>query len=328
MTFQQNVNVYPSPGVVGARASQNPVSTVDAGQLGLVAGAAGTTVGKFAWNTYDVAGGPGKANSFSLTGKVPNGFISNEQQALITAWLGETGMQVPAGYPITEMQRGDFWAQNRYANADIDQKVFANLFTGDVLGAAAGSFPLIEVGSNAIIASATIAAGSYELNIITLTSGVIEVGDEVFFPAGTPGAPTGRTYINSFGTFNGTSGTVELTQAPTATFTTKAFTTTSPFGTGGGVVVASANPGTTVVNISSVTNGQVVAGQLAQGTGIPAGAYIASLGTFNGTSGTINLSAATTVTLTAMNLSAFIETPFYVTAPANVGDLVKIGIKN
>ena len=238
-------------------------------------------------------------------------------------------MTVPAGYPVTEMQRGDFWAANPYADAAIGQKVFANLFTGDILGATAGSFPLVEVGSNGVIASATIASGSYELNIITLTSGTIEIGDEVFFPA-LPGAPLGHTYIESFNSFNGTSGTVELTQAPTATFTTKAFTTQAPVGVGGGVVSLTASSGATTATVNSVTNGQVAVGQLVQGTSIPAGTYIASLGTYNGTSGTVVLSAATTGAITAatVNLSAFIETPWYITAPGNVGDLVKIGIKN
>jgi hypothetical protein len=330
MTFQTHVNTYPAPGVVGQRASQNPISTVVAGPGGLVAGTAGVNVGKFAWNTYASAGGPGAANNSTPTPLVPDGFISNEQQALITTWLGESGLAVPAGYPVTEMQRGDFWARNPYADAAIGQKVYANLFSGDILGAATGQFLTNEVGSNAVIASATIAKDSYELNIITLTSGVIQIGDEVFFPTSPAGAPQGHTYIESFNSFNGTSGTVELTQAPTATFTTKAFTTLAPVGTGGGTINASANNGDTVLTVNSVTHGQVVAGQRIKGTSIPTDAYVASLGTYNGTSGTVNLSAATTGTISsaAVLLSAFIETPWSVLAPGNVGDLVKIGIKN
>ena len=329
MTFQTHINLYPASGVVGQRASQNPIATVVAGPGGLVAGTAGLNVGKFAWNTYATAGGPGAANNSSLTAQVPDGFVANEQQALITTWLGESGLQVPAGYNVTEMSRGDFWARNNYADAAIGQKVYANLFSGDILGAATGLFPTNEVGSAAVIASATIASGSYELNIITLTSGVIQIGDEVFFP-NLPGAPQGHTYIESFNSFNGTNGTVELTQAPTATFTTKAFTTLAPVGTGGGTVNASASNGDTVLTVNSVTHGQVAVGQLVKGTSVPSGAYIASLGTYNGVSGTVNLSAATTGTISSASvlLSAFIETPWYILAPGNVGDLVKIGIKN
>ena len=200
MGFQTHVNLYPAPGRVGARASQNPIKTVVAGQAGLVAGAQGTMVGKFAWNSYPVAGGPGQANNFSPAAPaVPDGFIMNEQQALITVWLGISGMQVPAGYPITEVSTADTWAFNPYADAAIGQKVFANILTGDILGAAAGSFPTLEVGSNAVIASATILAGSNSLNIISLTSGTPEVGDIV------QGLDIpGTTFIEAFGTFNGT----------------------------------------------------------------------------------------------------------------------------
>jgi hypothetical protein len=70
---------------------------------------------------------------------------------------------------------------------------------------------------------------------------------------------------------------------------------------------------------------------LVQGiTSVPAGTYIASFGTFNGTSGTIILSQATTGTITtqACNFSPFIETPWYALSDGNPGDLIKIGVKN
>ena len=326
MTFQTHVNLYPSPGVVGARASENPIATVDAGQLGLVAGSAGLVVGKFAWNTYPTAGGPGQANNFSPTAPaVPDGFIMNSQQATNTVWLQEFGMTIPAGYPVTEMEAGDFWAKNPYADAAIGQKVFANLFSGDILGATAGSFPTTEVGSAAVIASATIAAGSNSLNIVSLTSGTIEVGDQVL-GLNIPG----NTFVESFGTFNGSIGTLFLTQYAVVTQTTVPLTTLAPVGVGGGVVAATGTNGSTTLTISSITNGQVVAGQYVQGTGIPAGTYIASFGTFNGTSGTVIMSAQATNAvsgLTSANLSAFIETPWKITSAANVGDLVKIGIR-
>ena len=323
MAFQKNVNVYPAIGVVGARASENPISTVVAGQLGLVAGAAGALVGKFVWNSYATAGGPGVANNFSPTAPAkPDGFIMNSQQALITAWLGIAGMMVPAGYNLTEVNGGDFFALNQYADAAIGNKVFANLFTGDILAAATGAFPTTEVGTNAVIAAANTYASSNNLYITSLTSGVPAVGDAILgldIP--------GNTYIDNLGTFNGSVGTVTMTQYEGAVgHMAQALTTTAPLGPGGGVTVAAANPATTTVTISATTNGQVVAGQLAQGTGIPAGAYIASLGTYNASTGTgtVNLSAQTTATVSAMNLSAFIETDWIITSAANPGDIVKI----
>jgi hypothetical protein len=330
MTFQTHVNIYPAPGVVGARASQNPIKTVVAGQAGLVAGANGLVVGKFAWNSYPnsatAQGNPGQANNYSPTlPTIPDGFVANNQQATNTIWLQEYGMVIPAGYPVTEMDEGDFWAKNPYADANIGQKVFVNLFSGDVVGGAAGAFITDEVGNAAVIASATIAAGSNSLNIITLSSGVPEVGDQVF-GLNIPGP----VFIEAFGTFNGSSGTVFLTQYAVTTQTTVGLTTLAPVGTGGGVVAATGTNGSTTITISSVTNGQVKVGQPASGTGIPAGAYIASFGTFDGTSGTVILSAAATSAvsgLTSMSLSAFIETPWKILSAANVGDIVKIGIR-
>ena len=321
MAFQTHVNLYPAIGVVGARASEDPISTVVAGQGGLCAGSAGANVGKFVWNTYATPGGPGVANNSTPSGLAPDGFIPNNQQALITTWLGEAGTAVPAGYNLTEMNGGVFFARNQYADASIGQKVYANLFTGDILGAATGAFPLTEVGTAAVIASATIGANTNNLVINTLTSGVPAIGALVL-GLNIPG----NTYIDTLGTFNGSVGTVTLTQNSGAVAQTAvALTTVPPSGPGGGVVVASANPATTTVTISSVTNGQVAAGQLAQGTGVPSGAYIASLGTFNGTSGTVVLSAVTTATVTAMNLSAFIETDWKILSAGNPGDIVKIG---
>ena len=263
MTFQTHVNLYPAPGVVGARASQNPIKTVVAGQAGLVAGANGLAVGKFAWNSYPnsatAQGNPGQASNAAPGGvpSIPDGFVMNNQQATNTIWLQEFGMVIPAGYPVTEMEEGDFWAANPYADAAIGQKVFVNIFSGDVMGGAAGSFPTEEVGSASVIASATIAAGSNSLNIITLTSGTVEVGDQVFGLS-----IPGPVFIESFGTFNGTSGTVFLTQYAVHTQTTVALTTQAPVGTGGGVVAATGTSGSTTLTISSVTNGQVVVGQL------------------------------------------------------------------
>ena len=327
MSFQKYVNIYPAVGVAGARASQNPVSTVDAGQLGLRAGSQGTYCGAFAWITYAVAGGAGVTGNSTLTGAVPDGFVWNEMNAVNTVWLEEAGMLVPPGYGTTLVQRGDFWVVNAYADAAIGQKVFANVFTGAILGAAAGSFPTNEVGTAAVIASATTGAvGTYTLTINTLTSGVVEVGDQVL------GLDiNGKVYIESFNTFNGTSGSVNLTLPIATVQTAVALTTIPPTGVGGAVVSsASAAASSTTVTINTLTSGTIVPGQLVQGTSVPTGAVVASLGTFNGTSGTIILSAAVTATITAaaLNFSAFVETPWYVTAAGNVGDLVKIGIKN
>ena len=329
--FQSQVYVYPAPAVVGARASLNPTSTVDAGPLGLTAGVLGVIVGKFAWVSYAVAGGPGVANNFSPTvPTAPNGFVCNEQQALITTWLGINGLAIPPGYPVTLFGRGDFWARSIYADAAIGQKVFANLFSGDVYPAAAGAFVSAAVGSSAVLASVSFAANSYTMTINTITSGTVAIGQQVVGV----NVPF-NCYIESAGTLplpaSSGSGTVNVTAAPPVAITTQPMTTIANVGIGGAVCSSVSSASSTTLTINTVTSGAIAVGQMIQAiTNIPAGTYVSSIGTFNGTSGTIIMSAASTGTITAQacNFSAWIETPWYFTSPGNAGDLCKIGILN
>lgn len=320
--FQKNVNITPAPGVVGAAASMNPVYTVDAGPGGLTAGLQGIKVGRFAWNAYAIAGGPGIANNFSPTAPaVPDGFIGNEQQGLITAWLGESSLIVPPGVPVTEISRADRFAANIYAEASIGQKVFANLFSGDVLGAAAGSFPTLSFGSAAAF-TASIPAGSNTMTVSAVASGVLAVGQQVFGPNVPPG-----TYIESLGTGTGATGTYFLSQYAAVAITAASLTSTLPGGIGG--FVGTASFATSVMTVTAVTSGQLAVGQLVQSANVAPGTYISSLGTGTGGTGTYNLSTAPgTIGAQAASTSSWIETGWYVNSPGNIGDVIKIGPRN
>ena len=329
--FQSQVYSYPAPAVVGARASMNPTATIAAGPLGLTAGALGLTVGKFAWVSYAQAGGAGVANNFSPTQPaLPAGFVNNEQQALVTTWLGINGLVVPPGYQCTLFGRGDFWAKTIYADAAVGNKVFANLFSGDVYGAATGSFVSAAVGASALI-TATTTAGSYSMNVTAFTSGTLAVGQQI----SGPGLTNGNYYIESGGTLtlpasSGT-GTINLTQAAVAASTGGTFTTVANVGIGGCVCSSVSSASSTTLTINTVTSGTIVPGQMIQQiTSIPANNWVASIGTFNGTSGTVIMGLASTGTITAQacNFSAWIETPWYFLSAGNVGDLCKIGILN
>ena len=322
--FQSQVNINPSPGVVGGIASMNPMATVKAGPAGLTAGSPGVAVGRFAWNTYATAGGPGVANNNAGgVPRVPDGFISNEQQGLITTWLSSNSLVIPTGLPVTEHQRGDFWAYSTLAEAAINNKVFANMFDGQVLAAAAGAFPTNTAGTTAVISSATSASlTNYTLTINTITSGTVAVGQLVTGLHIAPG-----TYIESFGTFNGTSGTVFLSKNVLATFTAQAIGTSSPEANGG--FVGTASFATSVMTVTAVTSGVLAVGQLVSSANVAAGTYITSLGTGTGGTGTYNLSTAPgTILAQAASTSAWIETPWYVNSPGNVMDLIAIGVRN
>ncbi len=320
MSFQKQVNVNPAPFSLGDRATNNPISTVVAGRGNLTAGLLGTTIAKFAWQSLTASTGASVVNNYSPTAPtVPDGFIANEQQGDITVWLADHTMSVYPGYPVTIMDGGDFVAQNPYGDSVIGQKVFANLFSGDVLTAATGSFPTNSFGSAAAF---TATVSGYVMTVSAVTSGSLAVGQLI---TGT-GVPF-PTYIESLGNGTGSAGTYNLTQTMTIS-TGEAMTSQTPAGIGGCVASSvSASASSTTLTVNTVTSGTIAVGQYVSATNIPSGTYIAALGTGTGGAGTYVLSAETTGSITTQpaNFSSWIETDWKVKSPGNVGDFIVIG---
>jgi hypothetical protein len=147
MPFQTAVSTQPRPAVAGDFCDANPRSSVQAGQgfgpgySGLRAGANGVTIGAFAWwdtsTSVDPSTGPIFVNNAGAG--QPTGFVHREQQGLITTYLSEAGMVIPAGMPVVLMDTGGYWMTNAGAGAaTIGMKAFASLTTGAVSFAAAG----------------------------------------------------------------------------------------------------------------------------------------------------------------------------------------------
>ena len=326
MPFQTQVNQYPAPGVEGARASNNPVVTIVAGSGSLQAGAAGVRVGGFAWNTS-----AGLANSFCLTGLVPDGFIGNEQQALITTFLAETGMLVPYGYPVTEFGRGDFFAKSVFTEAATGNKVFANLLTGKIMAGVTGTFPVTPSGASGTISvSGTTAAG---VMTVTTTSVYLSKGMAITDPT-KGGYPVGCYISSQVSGGAGSTGTYQLTNTMPAAITVASTTVVATAQDCGGATTSScsASTGSATMTVNTVTNGSIYVGQLVKATSVPTGTYVSALGTYTDAigNGTITLSAVTTDTIStaAVLFSPWIETPWYVLSNGNVGDLIKIGVHN
>src|SRR5229473_468395 len=99
--FQTSVATVQSPAVEGDFANANPRFTLDSGPGALVAGAAGVTIGRFGWWSPHFVDGDGAP-----------GFVHREQQGLITTYLAESGMVIPAGFALTLSNGGDFWVKN------------------------------------------------------------------------------------------------------------------------------------------------------------------------------------------------------------------------
>ena len=133
MGFQTQVNAQQAPACAGDFASGNPRAATVSPEGGFVAGAAGVTVGRFAWIQSD-----GVTVLNTGTGK-PDGFIHREQQAFITAYLGEVSDLIPVGQPVTLMRTGDYYAKATVAAATKGQKAFAKLADGTMQPANAGA---------------------------------------------------------------------------------------------------------------------------------------------------------------------------------------------
>lgn len=159
MGFQTQVNAQQAPAVAGDFASSNPRAAVVAPEGGFVAGAAGVTVGRFAWVQSD-----GKTVLNTGTGK-PDGFVHREQQAFITTYLAEASNVVPVGQPVTLMRTGDYFATATGNSAVKGEKAFAKLADGTVEFDAAGATVAGFIETDFVC---TQAAGSGELAVMTL----------------------------------------------------------------------------------------------------------------------------------------------------------------
>lgn len=281
--FQAQVNGVQAPGIAGEFCSTNPRYSVLAGPGGLVAGSApgfaGAVVARFAWLSFNVIDGdnaPAQVNNFG-SGQ-PAGFIHREQQGLITAYLGESSLVVPTGFPITVMDAGEFWMKNDGATTAVPgMKAYANFADGKVTFAAAGA-PAGATASSYTISAATFSVtGSVagdQLTVTAVGSGSVYNGAII---SGT-GIATGTQIVGQVsGTPNGVGVYVLSISDQTAASTTVS-------GTYG------------LLTLTTVATGNFGVGDSLSGTGVTAGTTIGQF--ITGTGGT-GSTAAVNFTQTA-----------------------------
>jgi hypothetical protein len=133
MSFQTQVNNQQAPGVTGDFASANPRADHVSAEAGFIVGVGGITAGRFVWIESD---GRSVINSGS---DAPNGFVSREEQGMITEFLAESSMFIPQGSCINIWREGDFFALNAVGSSLVGQKVFASNTNGSIQTAAAGT---------------------------------------------------------------------------------------------------------------------------------------------------------------------------------------------
>ncbi len=306
MNFQTFVGTQPAPAVAGDFASANPRFSVDAGPGGLIAGAAGVYVGRFAWwslSLIDSNDTPAVVNNFG-SGPV-TGFVHREQQGLITTFLAESSMLIPQGFPMTLMSGGDFWCVNDGATEClVGMKAYANYADGKVTFAATGAPGTASGSASSIAASTNSFTGSINDNVLTASAvtGVIRPGTTI---SGT-GVATGTKIVSQLTGTAGGAGTYAVS-IPEQTVASTAISGTYGTLTVGGTVAGSFGVGDTLT-----------------GTGISATTTITQLISGTGGAGTYAVDVNTVVASTAITAGLQIETKWVAMSAGLAGDLIKI----
>lgn len=306
--FQSQVYYNQAPAVEGDFASTNPRATVLAGPSALVCGSAGVVVGRFAWASYehvDYDGAPGIVDNFG-TGPV-TGFVHREQQGLIQTYLQEASMVVPAGFPITLFEAGDFWVKNNGSTQALPgMKAYADFADGKVTFAATGSPSGATTSAGSIAAATSSVTGSIAGNILTVTavgSGTVYPGTKI---SGTNVA-TGTKIVEQLSGTAGGVGTYAV-NIPEQTVASTTISGTYGVFTAGGTIVGTFGVGNTLT-----------------GTGISATTTITQqlTGTTGG-AGTYAVDVNTVVSSTAITSATNVETKWYCRSSGLAGELVKI----
>lgn len=200
--FQSKINNQQAPGVKGDFASTNPFASVLASEFNLVAPAGGLLVGNFFWV------GPTGQTSQSFVAGWQIAFLGRNQQALITAFLGEETLMVPEGFPVVGMNGGDYWAQFE-AGATVGQNVYADPNDGaPVAGATA---PALGAGTASAGFSGTATLnGTTTLNVTAVTHGIVSDGDLVADSTTAGNIPAGTTIVAQLTGVAGGVGTYQM----------------------------------------------------------------------------------------------------------------------
>lgn len=304
--FQQQVYQQPAVAVAGDFASANPYWSYDAGPGGLVAGPGGLVIGRFAWTFPPVD--PNGTNTIAVNhGAGPvAGFVHREMQGLITGFLADAGMTIPAGIQCTLHTGGDYWVVNDgTTEANVGMKAYANFADGKVSFAATGSPLAGAVATGSIAASTGSFTGSIAGDILTITA----VGSGVVVPGGIlsgSGVTSGTQVISQLTGTTGGVGTYLIN------FTEQTVASTTISETYGTFTAASGLTGTFGI------------GDVLSGSGVTTGTTITALGTGTGGLGTYIVSPTQTAGSTSISAATNVETKWIAMSSGLAGEMVKI----
>lgn len=312
-SFQTKVNAFQAPGIAGDFASANPRSTVltsewqdstGATHVGISAGAGGLVIGSFAWldaATHSVATNSGSG--------APAGFVGRGMQGLITTYLTAYGATIPAGFMgVPIYVEGDFFVVNNGTNEAVQgMKAYANYANGLATFNQTGSLTSAGVGTASTISAGTAGfIGSIVddiLNVTSVTSGTIYVGEILTGPAG---IATG-TQVTIANTGTGQTGT--YTVFPREQNIAAGSTFAATYGS---------------MNIGTATTAGFAVGQVVSGTSVVANTVITAEVTGTGGAGLYVVSPTQAVSSTTITSYGNIETNWYCRSFGIAGEVVKI----
>jgi hypothetical protein len=277
--FPTLVNINVPPGAAGQFASMNPRATILAGTGALKAAlAAAVIVGNFAWAASDGLAYGDNTHGGNI------GFVANDNQTIITDFLGQSRLSVQQGFPVTLFSHGDFWANVAGGAVSVGTAIYADRDTGEptTYQEAVQVTGTIDNGAGA--------AGTV-LTVSAVRNGRLRVGDVL-----TGTGVTANTTITAFVTGTGGVGTytVDISQddnpaggaiSTVATNGVTGFTAASaaPLNTTAATCTVAASTG--VLTLGTVTNGPVQVGDNVTGTGVPANLFVTAILTGTGTTG-------------------------------------------
>ena len=306
--FQTQVGTLLAPAVEGDFASANPYRTFLAGPGGLVTGAQGTYVGRFAWVSYSRMDGdnaPAAVNNFGAG--APHGFVHREMQGLITTYLAEGGLWIPPSFTMGAlMDWGDFWIRNTGATAAlVGMKAYADVTTGLASFAATGT-PGSANTTGSVAAGTGSATGSINGNVLSIT-----------------GATTGQFYPGA---------TISGTGVATGTKIVAQLTSTESGGTLGGrgtyaVSIPEQSVASTTISatygIMTLTAGSATVGDALSGANVTTGSVVTALGV-GANAGKYIVDPTQTAASATIATGLTVETPWYAASAGLANELVKI----
>lgn len=229
--FQSFINTYQPTGQKGSRASMNPRAFVLGGEGDYRADATDVvTVANFAWCV------PGGTAHGALTAGGILAFVSNEMEALITTWLAQDTLVVPAGLIVPAYTHGDFWAEmNGTGAVAVGDAIYAVNASGAPSTSSASATDTGYKAASAIPAQAsssgnvTINGSTGVMTVAVTVTGAIQTGanGQVGANVNGTGVPANVFVLNQLTGTAGSNGTYNTTYrgADIAAFTNSTFTT-------------------------------------------------------------------------------------------------------